>query len=93
MTLVGGLPGAIGYVSVGTARSLVHAGMPVKIIALEAVDPSDEAIRSKRYPIVRPLNLVHARESESISSFLALARSEDGQRVVKSLGFLPVENR
>ncbi|HNF92115.1 MAG TPA: phosphate ABC transporter substrate-binding protein [Accumulibacter sp.] len=93
LTLVGGLSGAIGYVSVGTARSLVHAGMPVKVVALEAIDPSDEAIRSRRYPIVRPLNLVYARESDSINSFLELARSEDGQKVVKSLGFLPVESR
>lgn len=90
LTLVGGMPGAIGYVSVGTARLLAQSGMPVKIIPLEGVDPSDEAIQAKRYPIVRPLNLVYAKETAAVSGFLALALDAKGQDIVKSLGFLPV---
>lgn len=92
LTLVGGMPGAIGYVSVGTARSLAQAGMPVKIIPLDGVEPTDEAIKSKRYPIVRPLNLVYAKELPAVASFLTMALSPQGQDVVKSLGFLPVGN-
>lgn len=92
LTLVGGMPGAIGYVSVGTARALAQAGMPVKIVLLDGVDPTDDAIKEKRYPIVRPLNLVYARELPSVAAFLALAFSPQGQEVVKSLGFLPVGN-
>lgn len=92
LTLVGGMPGAIGYVSVGTARALAQAGMPVKIIPLDGIEPTDESIKNKRYPIVRPLNLVYAKELPSVASFLALALSPQGQDVVKSLGFLPVGN-
>lgn len=92
LTLVGGMPGAIGYVSVGTARALAQAGMPIKIIPLDGMEPTDEAIKGNRYPIVRPLNLVYTGEGSSITSFLALALSPQGQDVVKSLGFLPVGN-
>lgn len=88
LTLVGGMPGAIGYVSVGTARAMAQAGMPVKIVPLDGVEPSDDAIKAKRYPIVRPLNLVYTKETPAVTSFLALALSAKGQDVVKSLGFL-----
>jgi len=90
LTLVGGMPGAIGYVSVGTARAMAQAGMPVKIVLLDGVEPSDDAIKVKRYPIVRPLNLVYAKETPAVNAFLALALSAKGQDVVKSLGFLSV---
>jgi phosphate transport system substrate-binding protein len=90
LTLVGGMPGAIGYVSVGTARALAQAGMPVKILTLDGVEPSDDAIKGKRYPIVRPLNLVYTAETPAVKSFLALALGDKGQEVVRALGFLPV---
>lgn len=93
LTLVGGIPGAVGYVSVGTARALAAAGMPVKIIPLEGIEPSDDAIKSGRYPIVRPLNLVYANETPAVRSFLDLAQGPQGQELVKSLGFLPVTTR
>lgn len=92
LTLVGGMSAAIGYVSVGTARALAQAGMPVKVIPLDGIEPTDEAIKGKRYPIVRPLNLVYAKETPAVNAFLALALAPQGQDVVKSLGFLPVGN-
>jgi phosphate transport system substrate-binding protein len=93
LTLVGGLPGAIGYVSVGTARAMAEAGLPVKVLTLDGVEPSDAAIRERRYPIVRPLNLVYREATPTVAAFLALALSGEGQAVVKSLGFLPVGDR
>lgn len=90
LTLVGGIPGAIGYVSVGTARAMAEAGMPIKIIPLDGQEPTDAAIKSGRYPIVRPLNLVYVSESPSVRAFLDLAQGPKGQEIVQSLGFLPV---
>lgn len=91
LTLVGGLPGAIAYVSVGTAQAMAEAGLPVKVLVLDGVEPSNAAIADGRYPIVRPLNLVYGEPTPSISAFLALALSPRGQDVVKSLGFLSVD--
>lgn len=93
LTLVGGLPGAVGYVSVGTARALAEAGLPVKVLTLDGIEPSDAAIRDGRYPIVRPLNLVYREATPAVAAFLALALSPQGQDVVTSLGFLPVAGR
>lgn len=89
LTLAGGLPGAIAYVSVGTARALAEAGMPIRIVPLDGVDPTDEAIAGGRYAIVRPLNLVFTSETPAVKAFVDLALSPPGQDVVRSLGFLP----
>lgn len=90
LTLVGGLPGAIGYVSFGTAEAMKAAGMPIKLLTLDNVMPSVAAINNKSYAIVRELNLVHAKDSPAIAQFIELTLSAKGQDVVKSLGFVPV---
>lgn len=89
-TLVGSIPGSIGYVSVGTALTLAKAGMPIKVLTLDAVEPTEETIRSKRYPIVRELNLVYLKETPAITAFLATVIGTEGQAIVKAQGFLPV---
>jgi phosphate transport system substrate-binding protein len=93
ITLVGGLAGGLGYVSVGTAQALAQAGMPIKILPLDGILPSDDTIRANRYPIVRLLNLVYRNETPPVAALLALAVGPQGQDVVKSLGFLPIAGR
>lgn len=90
LTLASGMPGAIAYVSVGTARAMAESGMPVKIIPLDGQEPTEAAIKTGRYPIVRPLNLVYAEETPPVRAFLDLAQGPKGQEIVQSLGFLPV---
>jgi phosphate transport system substrate-binding protein len=90
LTLVGGLSDAIGYASVGAARALIAAGMPVKVIALDGIDPSDDDINAKRYPIVNSLHFVYLQETPTIKAFLDLVLDAQGQKAVQSLGFLPV---
>jgi len=89
LTLVGGMPGAIGYVSVGTALAMAQAGMPVKVLPLDGVMPSEETIVGRRYPIVRELNLVYKQETPAVTAFIELAISPRGQTEVKALGFVP----
>lgn len=89
LTLVGGMPGAIGYVSVGTALAMAQAGMPVKVLPLDGITPSEESIVGGRYPIIRELNLVYKAETPAISAFIELAMSPAGQAEVKALGFVP----
>lgn len=90
LTLVGGMPGAVGYVSLGTALAMEKAGMPVKILTLDGIVANDETIRGGRYPLTRPLNLVYAKDTPAVNAFLEVALSPAGQDVAKSLGFLPV---
>lgn len=93
LTLVGGLPGAVGYVSVGTAQMMKAAGMPVKILPLDGVEPSTANILNRSYAIVRELNLVHKPATGAAAAFLALSLSQEGQAVVEQLGFVPITAR
>lgn len=90
VTLVGGMPGAIGYVSVGTAENMAKAGMPIRIVKLDGVVPNEATIKDKTYPIVRELNLAYRTETPAVAAFLATAMAPSGQDVVKSLGFMPI---
>lgn len=93
MTLVGGMPGAIGYVSLGSVQAMIAAGMPIKIVALDGVMPSAQSIAQRTYPIVRELNMVYRFESEQIATLNQLLLSDVGQDVVRSFGFLPVSGQ
>lgn len=90
-TLVGSFSTAIGYVSVGTAISLQRAGMPIKILKLDNVEPSEATIKNGRYPILRPLNLVYKAETPAIKAFLGTMDSPAAQDIIKAQGFLPAK--
>lgn len=89
LTLVGGLPGAIGYVSVGTAKSMLAAGLPVKVLKLDGIEPTEQSIADGSYPIVRELNLVFRARSDKVNRLLALMRSPEGVAALRRQGFLP----
>jgi phosphate transport system substrate-binding protein len=86
-TLVGGLPGAIGYVSMGSARSLIAEGMPIKILEPEGAAGATRG----GYPISRELNLVFRKDNRQIKKFVELFLGPDGQRVLRGHGFIPLK--
>lgn len=88
LTLVGGMPGAIGYVSFGTAEALQKAGMPVKILPLEQITPSTQTVLNRSYPIVRALNLAWSQETPAVNALLGLINGPKGRAVIESLGFV-----
>lgn len=90
LTLVGGIAGSIGYVSLGTALTLKEAGMPVKILTLEGVEASNTTIQNGTYPILRELNLVHSFDNETPLPFLEMILSPDGQKILLEEQFVPV---
>jgi len=90
LTLTGGIPGAIGYVSLGSAISLQEEGMPVKILVLEGIEPSQTTILNGTYPIIRELNLVYAQGDEEVTAYLDLVLGPDGQQAVEKEQFVPV---
>jgi phosphate transport system substrate-binding protein len=88
-TLVGGLPGAVGYVSMGSALSLIGKGMPLKILSLEGVEGTRENVMNGRYPVMRELNLVFKRENRRVKQFIEFFLGPEGQSAVKKNGFIP----
>lgn len=89
ITLVGGIPGAIGYVSYGTAATLMEIKMPVKILRLDGVDATIKTINDGTYPILRELNLVYKEGNDAALSFIETSLSSQGQQAVSNEGFIP----
>lgn len=78
-------PGCIGYVGLGYVRE------SVKVVALDGVLPSWDTVRTRKYPLSRPLYLYLDRPPEgAIKDFLNFVLSEEGQRIVAETGFIPV---
>ena len=91
ITLVGGVPGAVGYMSLGTTIYLQEMGMPVKTLNLNGSILDNESIRKGEYPITRELNLVYREENEDlVREFIEYCLSPRGQEVVFEFKYLPI---
>ncbi len=78
-------PHAMGYISLGLVNDKVRA------LALEGVEASDANIQNGTYKLVRPfLFLTKGEVSEMARDFIAFVLSEEGQKLVKEEGLIPV---
>ena len=93
ITLVGGIPNAIGYVSLGAAETLISMDMPIKILPLDGVSPTRENVLSRRYPIIRELNLIVREPGERKDRFIEIFFSEEMKQFLTSYGFIPVQRQ
>ncbi len=92
-TLVGGMPGGVGYLSLGTSEYLREKGMPIKILELEGYSLDRDSIVAGDYPIHRELNLVYKMENrELVQEFLDFCLGLEGQEAVRKLGYIPVKD-
>ncbi len=84
-------PNAIGYVGIAYVDERVKAVAVAEEADKPYEQPTIEAIRSRRYPIARPLFMYTAGQPEGpVKMFLDFAFSEKGQQVVQLVGFVPV---
>lgn len=88
---VAGNPGAIGYVSIGTAEFEAGAGTPIKLLGMASVAASVENVRNGSYPLARPLNLVTRAEPAGLAkAFIDFARSARVHDLVTEQYFVPL---
>lgn len=88
---VAGDRNAIAYVSIGTAESELARGREIRLLPLSGIDPSTAAVRSGRYPLSRPLNLVTGPSPSPLAlAFIDFARSADADTLVKAQHFVPI---
>ncbi|MDX1382328.1 MAG: phosphate ABC transporter substrate-binding protein, partial [Thermoanaerobaculia bacterium] len=81
---VGADPDAIGYGGFGGAAN-------VRRISVEGVQPSEEHVRDGSYPIARYLYLYTALPPRGpVKTFIDWVLSDDGQRVVRESGYVPL---
>lgn len=88
---VAGNPGAIGYVSIGTAEFETGQGTPIKLLPVGGVAATVENVRNGRFPLARPLNLVTKEEPAGlVKSFIEFAHSGDVHDLIEAQFFVPV---
>ncbi|HAP42920.1 MAG: hypothetical protein A2087_09685 [Spirochaetes bacterium GWD1_61_31] len=92
-TIVGGLPNAIGYLSLGSAELLRQAGLPIRLLELDGVVPGLDTIQNGRYPIIRELNLVYRSATPAVQAYISLFFEADGIRLLQQAGFVPAERK
>ena len=78
-------PDAIGYVGLG------FLSPEVKPLKVDGVSPTPENVISGKYKIVRPLYMYTNGEPKGLAKeFIQFILSDEGQNLVKELGFIPV---
>ncbi len=89
---VAGAPGAIGYVSIGTAEADIAAGVGIRLLPLNDVEATTANVASGDFPMSRPLLLVTGKDEVSplASEFITFCQSPKVHDLVKSQYFVPV---
>lgn len=87
--MVSGTPGAIAYVSIGTAVYEESRGTAIKLLRMNGQSATVAAVASGRYPLSRQLNLV-VREHPSplASDFIAFAQSPNVRDLIAGQFFV-----
>jgi len=88
---VAGNPGAIGYVSIGTAEFEETQGSPIRLLPMNGVAATVDNVRTGRFPLARPLNLVTKGAPAGVfRRFIDFARSEAVHDLVAAQYFVPL---
>ncbi|GAB2196107.1 phosphate ABC transporter substrate-binding protein [Sessilibacter sp. MAH4] len=86
---VSGNPGAIGYVSIGTAEFEHNRGTPIKLLPMDGKEATVKGVASGEYPLSRPLNLVTKAQPEGFAaSFIEFAQSTDVLDLIENQFFV-----
>jgi len=88
---VAGNPGAIGYVSIGTAEYEAEDGTPIKLLPIQGVAATVANVRNRSFPLSRPLNFVTKAPASGLSKrFLDFAQSREVYDLIQDQFFVPV---
>jgi phosphate transport system substrate-binding protein len=83
---------AIGYVGMGYVEKGRHNTVAVANDAESPyVEPTEENVLNRSYPIARPLYFYTPGEPEgAVKAFIDFVLSDEGQRIVRKLDFVPI---
>lgn len=91
---VAGNPGAIGYVSIGTAQYSVDNNIAIKLLSIDGIAATIANVQQGIFPISRELNLVTTRTPTGLTkAFIEFARSEEVFDIIQQLYFVPVSQQ
>jgi len=87
---VASVPGAIGYVSIGAAQQAVEDGGALRLLPLDGVEPTADAVRHGAFPLSRNLLLVTSGpSSDAASAFIDYVRSSETDETIREFSFVP----
>jgi len=89
---VAGNPGAIGYVSIGSAEFEAKQGAPIKLLPMAGIAATVTNVRDGRFPLSRPLNLVvKTAPAGATKTFIDFAQSKAVHDLIEAQFFVPLE--
>jgi phosphate transport system substrate-binding protein len=87
---VAGNPGAIGYVSIGTAQVGIESGVPIRMLPMNGIAANTAHVQDGTWPLARPLNLLtRGQPTGLVKEFLVFACSKDVDDLIADLAFVP----
>ncbi len=79
-------PNGIGYVGL----AYIHAE-GIKVVSIDGAMPTKESVIGKSYPYARPtFYLTNGEPSGEAARFVEFTLSDEGQKIVEKIGFVPV---
>ena len=94
-TVVGTLPplSAITYLSLSQGLSVVSAGVPVRLLPIDKIEPEGPTVKDGRYPLRRPVLLLSRKNPPPlVEAFTQFALSPSGQQLVAET-YSPIKDR
>lgn len=94
-TVVGTLPplSAIVYLSLSQGLSVVSAGVPVRLLPIDKVEPEGPTVKDGRYPLRRPLLLLSKKEPHPLAeAFTKFTLSPAGQQLIAET-YIPIKDK
>lgn len=89
---IAGNPHAIGYVSIGSATANFELGVPIRLLPLNGIRATAEAVADGSFPMARPLLMVTAPQPNArAQAFLEYARSSAVHDLMKDYSLVPTE--
>jgi len=84
--------GAIGYVSLGEVIKAAEAGLAVRLVTFNGIEPVMENVTNKTYPLFHPLYLISKQEPIGGSRVLLdFLRSPEGKAIIRQGNYVPLE--
>ncbi|WP_413288908.1 phosphate ABC transporter substrate-binding protein [Bdellovibrio sp. HCB337] len=88
---VAGNPNSIGYVSIGSAEAAIQDKTPIKLLPMNGIAATTEAVKKGTFPISRPLNLVTKSDPNGmIKEFIEFATSNKVNDLVLEQFFVTI---
>ncbi len=88
MVWVGGIKDSIGFVSYGSTKEFEKYELPIKILSLDLIEPTNTTIQNKTYPITRALNLVYKKSNTKVANFIKMLENTKVDEIVEKHYFI-----